>query len=292
MKIVDKIIILSFIFPFILFNLHQNISAQNYSKEKTDQIKLVEILKKTGEYCRRLENAIFNFVCLEEISERIDHSRDIKEDTASRVYNGIYFKVPLKKIERNNYIYDYQLIRKEGKTKERRILLKENGKKRYEKYAQLKTAMFYYENVIFGPLGLLSEYWQSYHDYKIVSEEIMNGEKTAVIEAIPKSSLKQYHLFGKIWIKESDFSILKIEWDQKSMINSPIIETTAKHLQAEPKITLISEYKFEKSGVRFPSSYRIEEAYINKKGKKFIRSETTVTYKDYKFFTVETEVKH
>jgi len=57
-------------------------------------------------------------------------------------------------------------------------------------------------------------------------------------------------------------------------------------------MTLVSEYKVEKNGIRFSSRYFIEEAYIGKKGKKFISSETTVIYRDYKFFTVETEIKY
>jgi hypothetical protein len=45
-------------------------------------------------------------------------------------------------------------------------------------------------------------------------------------------------------------------------------------------------------GFYFPSRYLIEEAYIDKKGKKIISSLTEVIYKDYKFFTVETDVKY
>jgi hypothetical protein len=34
----------------------------------------------------------------------------------------------------------------------------------------------------------------------------------------------------------------------------------------------------------------IEEAYVGKSGRGFIRSRTDVTYKDFRFFTVEVEV--
>ena len=43
------------------------------------------------------------------------------------------------------------------------------------------------------------------------------------------------------------------------------------------------------NGVRFPSLDFTEEAYINAGGNKFVRSEARVLYRDYKFFTVETE---
>jgi len=294
---IKKKIILNLIGLFILFIFYQSVIAQNSSEEKTEQIKLTEILKKTREYCSRLKHAAFDYVCLEEISERINHSRDIVQNILVRTPSSIpsrfetRFKTP-KKIEKNKYIYDYQLIRKDYKTKECRILLEENSKKKNEKDAQLKTILFCYQKVLFGPIDLLSEYKQHYHDYKIIKEEILNGEKALVIEAIPKSSLKQRHLFGKIWVKEGDFSILKIEWNQKAIGNFQIIEEIAKRYKADPQITLISEYSIEKNGIRFPSRYFIEEAYISQKGKKFIRSETTVIYKDYKFFTVETEIKY
>jgi hypothetical protein len=45
----------------------------------------------------------------------------------------------------------------------------------------------------------------------------------------------------------------------------------------------------EKNGVRFPSLDITEEAYSGGGSSKFIRSTTTVKYKSYKFFTVETE---
>ncbi|HZX11385.1 MAG TPA: hypothetical protein VFG01_10620 [Acidobacteriota bacterium] len=290
-------IILTLLLLLILFTFYQNIIAQNNSKEKAVQIKLSKILKKAREYCSRLKHSAFDFVCIEEITEVTDHSRDIVQNILVRTPTGDYgqiethFKIPKTK-EKNKYIYDYQLIRKDYKTKERRILLEENGRKKHKKDAQLKTAIFHYKKVLFGPIDLLSEYWQQHHDYKIVGQEMLNGEKAVVIEAIPHSSLKKRHLFGKIWVKECDFRILKIEWNQKAIGNIQIIEEIAKRYKAEPQITLISEFNIEKNGIRFPSRYFIEEAYVSKKGKKFIRSETTVIYKDYKFFTVETVIKY
>jgi hypothetical protein len=93
-------------------------------------------------------------------------------------------------------------------------------------------------------------------------------------------------------VDESDFSVLKIEWNQESVGNFEITEEIARRYKSKPQMTLVSEYKVEKNGIRFPSRYFIEEAYIGKKGKKFIRSEATVIYRDYEFFTVETEIKY
>jgi hypothetical protein len=261
-----------------------------------NQEKLSQILRKTRDYCRRLEKAALDFVCREEVSERIDNSKDSTEGIVEMhtPYPGewiSHYHFP-RKIEKNSYVYDYQYIRKSDRHIERRTLLEENGKKKYEEDALLKTTMFRVQNVLFGPIGLLSESQQHNYQYQIIKEELVNGEKAVVLEAVPKSLSQQGHCFGKIWVKEDDSSILKIEWNQKSLGNYQIAEQIASKYKAKPQIISISEYGLEKNGIRFPSGDMTEEAYILQNGKKFIRSETIILFKNYKFFTVETEVKY
>ncbi|MCK4824962.1 hypothetical protein KA005_54935, partial [bacterium] len=62
---------------------------------------------------------------------------------------------------------------------------------------------------------------------------------------------------------------------------------TAEGLEVKPLITYISEYSFEKNGLKFPTMYLIKETYIGPNQERFIRSETTVSYDDYKFLTVK-----
>lgn len=113
-----------------------------------------------------------------------------------------------------------------------------------------------------------------------------------MIETIPKNPDKMSHLYEKIWVDEADSSILRIEWDVKSVGNYEKIEEFAKRINSVLRITMISEYEIEKNGIRFLSKYSVREAYHSRRGKIFVRSEITVTYKDYKFFTVETKVKY
>ncbi len=56
-----------------------------------------------------------------------------------------------------------------------------------------------------------------------------------------------------------------------------------------PEVTPDTEFGFEKNGLRFPSLDLTEEAYVDKDGARFVRAVTKVVYKEYKFFTVETE---
>ena len=53
--------------------------------------------------------------------------------------------------------------------------------------------------------------------------------------------------------------------------------------------TSFTEFGFEKNGLRFPSRSYTEQAYMRKDRGKSPSAEISVTYKDYKFFTVETE---
>lgn len=265
------------------------ISLSFYAQDFQSQKKLDEILTKAREYCEKLENAAFDFVCKEKIIEKIDMSRGDQVLSIVRNIPGSWGSN--KRILTNSYVYDYQLIKKGWYVMETRTLLEENGKERHEKNAVLKTQMFYFRKPLFGPTGLLSRYWQERLDYSLLGEEPLNGEKVLVIEAVPKPSFTEEHLYGKIWIKKSDYSILKIEWVPESMQDYERIETVAKKYKGEPQITMITEFNIEKKGIRFPSKIFVEEAYITKKGKD-IRSETTINYNEYKFFTVEFNVKY
>ena len=291
-----KRILLPSIVSFFLFSQAQNGTARiNPAQEAKD--KLSEILRTAGAYCHKLENCAFDFVCLEDIQETTDLSKDIFLEIIARASSRqsaswILSKARTgKKIVENHLLYDYQFIRKGKKSKERRTLLEENGKKKNKKGARLKTTNFFYKEILLEPIAILSEENQLHHNYRILGEEECDGEKAVVLEALPKPTFKSEHLFGKVWVKESDGSILKIEWDQKGIENFEIIEKRAEIYNANPHVTLTSEFNLEKNGILFPSRFRIEESYINAKGEKFLRSETKVVYRDFRFFTVETEVK-
>lgn len=227
-------------------------------------------------------------MCMEEVSEKYIDVVQVVE----MIRFGMGSRVVEKEIVRKHkYLYDYQFIRKDDRKIEKRILLEEDGIKKKEEIIQLKTKMFQYKNVLFGPVNLLSEERQQFFDYKMVGDEFFDGERALVIEATPLSGFREQILWGKIWVSKSDFSILKIEWNQDIMVYSAVIKDMARRYKAEPRITHITEFGFEKNGIRFPNRYFIEEAYIKNKGRKIIHSETNVVYRDYKFFTVETDVK-
>ena len=290
-------IILRLVVMMLFMVFCPTIFSQNGSKGGVGQAKLEEILSKAKEYCRRLENAALDFVCIEEATEIINHSKDIdtdrlRVDPEEIVKSRSMIPIPWGAVEKNSYIYDYQLVRKGSQKIERRILVKKNGKKMHIENAPPMTSAFRVTNVLFGPVSLLGPARQSRYEFRIIGEEKVEGQNSYILETSPRFVEDQHHCFGRIWVKEDDSSILKIEWDQRSLGGYNLVEDIAKKYNAEPRVTSITEYGLEKNGIRFPSRDTSEEAYIMQNGKKFVRSTTTILYKDYKFFTVETEVKY
>ncbi len=264
------------------------------SRQETDpgsDERLARVLERTQAYCAKLEKASLDFTCLEKIEEKTYPSPEIRPDTPVVTGGSIAYSYPSRRSPYvNSYVYDYQFVRKGDKKAERRILVEENGHKKMEEDAELATLTVRVENALFGPIGLLGAQWQAYHDYRIVGEETQKGKKVLVIEAAPRPTLKRPHCYGRIWVQEDDASILKIVWEPTSVGNFGKIEATARGLGAEPRLNSVTEYGLLKNGIRFPSKDTTEEAYELKNGKTFVRSLTTIVYKDYKFFTVETEV--
>jgi len=249
--------------------------------KEIDQTRLPKILEEVAAYCRVFSSASLNYVCLEEVTEII-YRPYRKLPRAS--YDPLYTT------QRHRFIYDYQLIQKDYDINEQRILIEENGIKTNIKDALLEVDRFHYKHIILGPL-LMDEYWQEFHDYRIIKRDRLKKEPCFVVEAVPKSGIQGDHLFGKFWISERDSKVWRMEWNQESIDNYELIEETAKMLKARPQVELILEMGIEEKGIRFPSRYVQRENYVNKRGVLLIRSETTVNYKNYKFFTVETEVK-
>ena len=142
-----------------LFLCLSAVSAQNADYPDVD---LPAHLDSAADYCRKLEGAALDFVCLEKIVEIFDPKLDVKPPVEHPLENllnmtnidrlkALSIRYPPKK---DTYIYDYQCIRKKGILTERRILLSENGRKRNEQDAELKTSIVLYQHILLGPVGI------------------------------------------------------------------------------------------------------------------------------------------
>ncbi len=251
-------------------------------------LSLESLLKRCAAYCERLSRASLNFVCRERIEETVYFG--LRRSGLKRTYwNAFRRSWAL----RNVYVYDYQLIQKSGFLEESRTLLEENGRPRNERNAPLKTDRFDHKYVVLGPIGLLAADWQARNEFRMIERTKVGRDEAVIIEVRPRGEPLHGHLYGRIWVRAADAGILRIEWAPESLGNYAQMLEFAASSRATPEVEFASEYGLEKNGVRFPTRYRISEAYRGRWGRPaFPQSETVVVYGAYKFFTVETEVRY
>ncbi len=285
-------------FDFSFPDIKLNDSPKKESELSSD---LDLILLKCAEYCTRLEAAALHFICKERINETIFPDESIKYKVVRRWppdwrkdyrRDNIYSASRNSVGEKNTYIYDYQLIRKDERVIERRILEEENGQSRHDAFAPLKTKRFYFYKPIYGPIGLLSPDSQRDYDYSILKEEIIFEREARVVEVRPKELIPGKPNYGKFWIDKKDASVLKMEIEAESLGLYERIHADYASRGIIPRITIEVEFGLEKKGLRYPTRLLCQEAYSETQEKFTKVSKTDVKYNEYKFFTVDTEVKN
>jgi len=291
----------------ISINSVHSIFAANAPRPEKEQtaptIDLAVILDKAAAYCLKLESSILDFICREEISEKIDPVLDVPPPPTIRTWSGtenwngldsrgVVAISPVVSKIRNSYVYDYQCIRKDGLVQEIRTLLEENKKKKNEPGAKLKTSIIAYKNVLLGPVGIFKKDYQGDYDYKILGVDEFEKKPVIIVDAAPKPGAPEADiLYGKSWIDATNGNIVKIEYSESRIGHYEVFEARGKKYNRTPRINESAEFSVEKNGLRFPSKLSIEETYLNSRGRAFVRSETSVVYRDFKFFTVDVEIK-
>ncbi len=268
--------------------------------QNSPAVDLDVILKKAADYCRKLETSVLDFVCREEVVEKVDPSRDRAQPLVPQ-YNWNWIRggsgggttiSSWVRPAKNSFIYDYQCVRANRVIRETRTLIGLNGKKRNDPDAPLMTTSIAFRNALLGPVNLFSDLSQNGYEFRLGGTEKIEKRPVAVIEAKPRpGGLEPLCLSGKAWVDPQTAEILKIEWTQKPAERAEIFAKREEKIKGKLRLTLRTEFRTEKNGIRFPSKLWIEEAYVNERGRAFVRSETNVAYKDFKFFTVEVEVR-
>jgi len=267
--------------------------------EPRPDLPLEAILEKASAYCAKLERSAFDFVCREEIDERIDPSLDVgtrpPEMTSvpgSTRYSGpTIFITSVRKIK-HSYIYDYQCVRAGRTIREVRTLLREDGKKKVVPNADLATSIIVFANALMGPVGLFGERFRGSYDFAVAGEEKIGKTRVLIVDATPRPGAPPTrNLYGKAWIDPATGDILRIEWSENRVGHYGIFEERGKKFGRTPRLVIRSDFSAEKNGIRFPSRLFVEEAYLKASGKAFVRSKTEVVYTDFKFFSVEYDVR-
>lgn len=242
-------------------------------EEKAKKRLLERLLSKADKYCQRLESDMIHFFCKEQIKEQ------------GKTWRG-------KKIQKT-LLYEYQLIRENKELNEYRTLLRYNGKTFNKKDAKLGTSTYQYKQLILGPIGFFAKGWQKHFDYRITGEDMFQGRKALIVQAMPLRTMSRNFVAGRIWVDAEKFSILRIEWEPKYFMSnfSKMLEHAWKE-NAKLDVAFVSDFDVERNGIRFPSRYFIHEQLIKDNGKKTTEAKIEVQFKDFRFFTVGTDVTY
>jgi hypothetical protein len=263
------------------------------------------LLAKAAEYCRKLESSAFDFVCREEIRETIDPKLDaarkggaIDPNAASNLgpdawgYMGPTLVISTVRKIKHSFVYDYQCIRAGRAIREVRNELEENGKRKNVPNAALQTSIVVFSTALLAPVGLFGERFQPGYEFAIAGRDRIGETPVVIVDAKPRPGTPpSRNLYGRSWVDPVTGDILRIEWSESRVGNFDVFAKRGEIYKRTPRLNIRSEFSAEKNGIRFPSRLYVEETYLKDSGKAFVRSKTDVVYKDFKFFTVEFEVR-
>jgi outer membrane lipoprotein-sorting protein len=258
------------------------------AKVQLPKASLADILKATGDYCETVKRMALFFICQERIE---DHENFFTRGRAAS--RSSPDALMISRTKRQHFIYDYQIIKKGDEFEERRILLEENGEKRHQENANLATLKVSARNLVFGPVGFLSRYWQKLFVYEIQGEELIDGKIAIIIRAVPNAERKDNNNRGRVWVDASTYQILRIELEPQNAQDAEVLfeGNSPAGTKYRRHFTWTVDYGVEKNGVRFPSRQTIREELLSDTGYKILKCEVLFNYTDYKFFTVEVDIK-
>jgi hypothetical protein len=252
---------------------------------------LKQVLVKAANYCEKLKAEAFHYFCIEEIDEVYN-----KYPTYRRWQDkGKRHKAHR---EEHRYVYEYQILKKDGTVQEKRVLVEKDGKKMRREKANLYTRFVYSYRSFYGPISLAGKKRQRYYRYNLVERIKRAGGDIFVVEAIPQKKSAKKQNYGKLWIHSLTGSVLRIEVDDKSIRGYEGMKTFARKYGATPSLKVTHYYDMLHRGLRYPSKTEFIESYsgganLRRKFKdgRYIRSNTTFVYKNYHFFDVQVEYR-
>jgi len=250
-------------------------------------IPLAEILAKSAAYCEKIKDIALYYICRQKIE---DVNFSYREREANVVESPFLsrkrIKFDLRGSESNHYLYDYQLVNKNGSLAERWKLLEENGRRRNQEIPAPKNIRFNASHVVYGPVGFLSKSWQDHFRYEITGREDLDGKAAVVIRCEPIIRGGENDNTARIWVDVRNWEILRIEWEPSSIKG---YDDKAPEGYRKSVVWMVV-YDIEKNGVRFPSRQVVREYLLDDKDLKIPLEEITFLYEDYKFFTVGVDV--
>jgi TonB family protein len=270
---------------------------------------LERLLALGTEYCERLSAAALDFVCRESIRS-LDCALYLPEAATQRGATLIRKETDSKgevvaiigprraplgqdpfKTRTHKLVSDFQLIRKQGKIEERRMLLESNDKTALNGAAPPAEKRYTSLKPLFVPVDILAGDRQGSYEFRLAGRENIRGRTAAVIEAVARPGAPVRITAAKIWIDPGSSQILRCETQGLPIEGYEFVFEEASSIGVSPLSTIAISYEEEKNGIVFPSRVKLLIEYpVNVWGVgRRTRIDTDIRYDQYRFFTVETE---
>lgn len=235
---------------------------------------LTTILAKSAAYCEKLKQAVFHFVCYEQVEE------------ADK--------------EKNTYLNDYRILKIGDRVKEQRSLMEHNGQKVAGKAMKLQTNIYSYKASL-TPIYLLAAENQQHYDYRVIEKKRVLNRQAYGIEIRVTGDADKDALAAIVWVDVEDFSVLKFKAFPEVMPGFKDLFADAKGKGMKLEIDDIHYFGIKRGDIRFPSRTEITIRYYPKPQSTFFllrgrprygipkrqKIETVFLYKDYRFFEVD-----
>ena len=258
------------------------------------------ILDKCSEYCLRLSESALFYICNEKVNEK---TRTVKGPrmgisfTPPRAYSQSfdmtsfsYAWIALEDPKKHVFLHDYQLIRKEDKIEERRLLLEKDGEAVDPKGCAEGVEGSYYLTPVLAPVQILGLEQRHKFFFERTRDERVKGNPVYVLEAQLRSGQISHIKRGRIWIDKSDFRVVKMELETDFIEGYEEIFEECNYYYLKPHFISTHFYEVDKNKLLFPSRSEVRVEYSGFLGlKRDVKSEIKISYSDYKFFIVETD---
>ncbi len=242
-----------------------------------DAERLHSLLRRAAGYCRRLESALLDFVCEEEVAETVHRSHPLTDLLAVRMPDASGQALRL---------FDYRLVSEQGAVRETRALLRKSGKPTGLIQNELLVTHYSLGKMIYAPIELFSSGQNPHFDYRIVEEKSDAAGPLYVVEALPLAFPSPPLSFGRAWLRP-DGSVERIELNYKSIQNYEAIYRAARKHRCLPAISFVIELGKRLKGIGFPSAIYLRDAFLDEEGRESVASEVDIRYDEFRFFRVE-----
>ncbi len=204
------------------------------------------LLNLAADYSERLRHAAFRFICRETVNEDVLVRDAIDRSSHKRV--------------RTSWLYDYQVVVREGQVTEDRVLLRKNKSKTRQENAGLETR-FRSLYSAFLPATMFAADKQPAFFYRLEKHEKMYGQPVARLSVAPRPGFEELGA-GTAWVDEVTGAVLKIELAQRAIKGIEVAEKRAQKSGARLLVSDVHYYGIERDGIWLPSSTTISEYYV------------------------------